>query len=168
MIQLMRLPLINNNDVITCQLSSTVCTVTTVTSNSITMIVGTNTSAGVTISANQTTICDGAATNVTFTATPSGGGSAPSYQWNINGNDQGVNNAVFTINTLNNGDMVQSIMTSNSICTTNPIANSNIITMSVGSNTPPSVSIVDSPSASCPGSLTRFTATAINAGNNPV
>lgn len=50
---------------------------------------------------------------VTFTATPTFGGTSPSYQWKINGNNVGTNSPTYSTNTLNNGDIVTCVMTSN-------------------------------------------------------
>jgi lysyl endopeptidase len=51
--------------------------------------------------------------NVTFTATPTFGGTTPSYQWKVNGNNVGTNSATYTTSTLSNGDVVTCVMTSN-------------------------------------------------------
>ncbi|MBS1613957.1 MAG: T9SS type A sorting domain-containing protein, partial [Bacteroidetes bacterium] len=55
-------------------------------------------------------------TNVVFTATPTFGGTAPTYVWKVNGNVQGTNSAVFSSNALSNGDIVTVEMTSNETC----------------------------------------------------
>lgn len=88
--------------------------------------------AGVSISANPgTTVCAG--TSVTFTANPVNGGTAPTYQWQINGvNVAGATSPVFTTSSLVNNNQVRVIMTSNaSPCLTGSPATSNTITMTV-------------------------------------
>lgn len=89
-------------------------------------------SVSVTISATPgTVVCAG--TPVTFTATPVNGGTAPAYQWQINGvNVPGATAAVFTPSSLTNANQVRVIMTSNaSPCLTGSPATSNTVTMTV-------------------------------------
>lgn len=74
-------------------------------------------------------ICDG--TSVTFTATPSNGGSSPVYQWKVNGNNVGTNSTTYTTSSLNNGDVVTCEMTGNAPCVTSGTVASNQITMTV-------------------------------------
>jgi hypothetical protein len=71
------------------------------------------------------TICAG--TSVTFTATPTNGGTIPSYQWKLNGNNVGTDQATYTTSTLANGDVVTVVLTSNSPCATGNPATSNPI-----------------------------------------
>ena len=62
-----------------------------------------------------TSICSGG--SVTFTATPTNGGSTPTYQWMINGvNVAGQTASTFTTSTLANGNAVSVMMTSNDPC----------------------------------------------------
>ena len=74
-------------------------------------------------------ICDG--TSVTFTATPSNGGSSPVYQWKVNGNNVGTNSTTYTTSSLNNGDVVTCEMTGNAPCISSGAVASNEITMTV-------------------------------------
>ncbi|GAC1305869.1 MAG: hypothetical protein NVSMB24_15430 [Mucilaginibacter sp.] len=83
----------------------------------------------VSISVAQNNICAG--TPVTFAATPTNGGVAPGYQWLVNGNNAGTNNAIFTSSTFKNGDVVSCTMTSNAGCASPAIITSNSITMNV-------------------------------------
>ncbi|QOW10578.1 T9SS type A sorting domain-containing protein [Kaistella flava (ex Peng et al. 2021)] len=93
-----------------------------------------NLPASVSIAANTaTTICLG--TSVTFTATHTNGGLAPTYQWKVNGADvPGATSSTYTTTTLADGAKVTVVMTSNaSPCSTGSPATSNVITMTVGS-----------------------------------
>jgi hypothetical protein len=74
------------------------------------------------------TICAG--TNVTFTATPTNGGT-PSYQWKLNGNNVGTNSNTYQNAGLLNGDVVTVVMTSSLACANPTTATSNAITMIV-------------------------------------
>jgi hypothetical protein len=74
-------------------------------------------------------ICAG--TSVTFTATPTNGGT-PTYQWKLNGNNVGTGSTTYTSTSLANGDVVSVVMTSTYACTTgSPIVTSNSITTTV-------------------------------------
>lgn len=56
-------------------------------------------------------------TAVTFTAVPFDGGTAPTYQWQLNGGNVGGNSPIFTTNgTFSMGDVVTVIMVSNAVC----------------------------------------------------
>lgn len=89
--------------------------------------------ASVTISTPNTTICSG--TSVTFTATPTNGGTAPTYQWKVNGNNVGTGGNTYTTTTLANSDAVTCELTSNSGCVTSPVVLSNSIAMTVDAPT---------------------------------
>jgi len=159
----------NNNDQVTCILTSNgLCTTTpTVTSNTITILVTpTTVQPSVSISTAGTTICPGA--NVTFTAVPVNGGSTPSYQWRVNGINAGTNSNTFTTNTLTNGSTVDVVLTSSLSCALPATATSNSIIITVGNNVTPSVTIAASSNTICPGANATFTATATNGGTAPV
>ncbi|MGD0710789.1 MAG: C1 family peptidase, partial [Bacteroidales bacterium] len=72
--------------------------------------------------------------SVVFTATPTNGGTSPSYQWKVNGSGAGTNSPTFSYAPVNN-DAVKCILTSNAACPTGNPATSNTIIMTV--NNPP-------------------------------
>jgi uncharacterized protein YjdB len=82
----------------------------------------------VTIAASATTICN--TTSVTFTATPTNGGT-PTYQWQKNGSNVGTNAATYVDATLANGDVITCNMTSTATCYSVQVVTSNSITMTV-------------------------------------
>lgn len=79
--------------------------------------------------------------SLTFTATPVNGGSAPTYQWQVNGVDiNGATNATYTTSTLTNGQAVTCIVASNLQGATNNPATSNAITIVVNTPAAPTIS----------------------------
>lgn len=131
-------------------------------SNSITMTVGAGGVPSVTISASAIDICAG--TSVTFTANPTNGGSNPSYQWKLNGNNVGGNSATYQTSSLANADTVRVVMTSSMGCVASPTATSNYISMDVSPSVTPSVTITPSATTICTGTQVKFTATPTNGG----
>jgi hypothetical protein len=156
-----------NGDVVTCQFTSTspCAGTTTVGSNSVTMTVNPSVAPAVSINASSTNICVGA--SVTFTATPVNGGSAPAYQWKVNGINAGTNLATFTTTTLANNDVVSVVMTSNATCAVPSTATSNSVTITVGSNATPTISISTASTSVCAGANVTFNASITNGGSNP-
>ena len=151
-----------NNDVVSCVMTSATPCLTGLpaTSNSITMVVNPLIPASVSISATQTTVCAG--TSVTFTATPTNGGTSPSYQWKINGSNTGTNSPTLTSSSLGDGNVITCVMTSNaSPCLTGSPATSNAITMDVNPM-PTAVSITPGSSAVCTNAIITLTATGGN------
>ena len=138
------------------------------TSSSAALTVTASTTPSVSIAANPgTSICAG--TSVTFTATPTNGGTSPSYQWKKNGGSVGSNSSTYIDSSWTNGDTIQVVMTpSTDACPSSPTANSNTLTMTVGSTTTPSVSISANPGTTiCSGTSVTFTATPTNGGASP-
>jgi hypothetical protein len=156
---------LNDGDVVTVIMTSDLACASTpkATSNKVTMT-STSVDPSVSIAASTTTICDGS--SVTFTATPTNGGTNPSYQWQVNGVDKGTDSDKFTTTTLNDGDVVTVIMTSDLACSSTPKATSNKVTMT-STSVDPSVSIAASTTTICNGTSVTFTATPTNGGANP-
>ena len=95
-------------------------------------VIATSSPASVSVSASANPVNMG--TNVTFTATPTNGGTAPTYQWYVNDIAvSGATNPVYSYVPAVN-DVVKCVMTSNSAClsSTNPVSASvamNVITI---------------------------------------
>jgi len=153
---------VNNDQVYVVMTSSLGCTTgNPATSATTTMIVNPSLPVSVTASPDQNNICLG--TSVTFTATPTNGGT-PSYQWYLNGITTGLNQNTYTF-TPANGDQVYVVMTSNlSGCLIGNPATSATTTMIVNNN-PVSVTIAPNTNPVCQGSNITFTATPVNGGN---
>jgi hypothetical protein len=124
---------LTNGSTVYCIMTSSDGTVSNnpATSNTIAVTVTAPVSPGITISGDNT-ICSGIST--TFSAAASNGGSAPSYQWQVNGANVGTNSSTYTSSSLTNGSTVSCILTSSSTCVTTSSANSNTLTMTVTSS----------------------------------
>ncbi len=156
-----------NGDYITCELTSNATCITgnPATSNTILMSVSSTLPVSVSVGASDNPVCAG--TTVTFTATPTNGGTSPSYQWKVNGNSvSGATNATYAY-VPSNGDQVTCVLTSSLGCVTGNPASSNAITMTVTSTLPVSVSIGASANPVCAGTSVTFTATPTNGGTSP-
>lgn len=133
-------------------------------SNVITVTVSPIVAPGVTIAASQTTICTGS--GVTFTATPVNGGSAPVFQWLLNGSNTGTNSPVYTSSSLNNNDQIKVIMTGSVPCINPVTATSNIITITVGNAVAPAITLSGNTSVTS-GQATLISSSISNGGTAP-
>jgi Zn-dependent metalloprotease len=122
-----------NGDIISCVMISDAACVSgsPATSNSISMSVTSNLTASVNITAYPgNSVCSG--TSMTFTATPVNGGTAPVYQWELNGASiSGETNSTYTSEVPTDGDIITCVMTSDATCATGSPATSNSITITV-------------------------------------
>jgi uncharacterized protein (TIGR02145 family) len=156
-----------NGDVVTCQLTSSIASCISnsqATSNSIAMTVTPLLPVSVAVSPSQNQVCAG--TPVTFLATPTNGGTNPSFQWKVNSFTVGVNNSAYSYIPVP-GDLVSCILTSSETCTSGNPAVSNPVTVVVNQNLPVSVSISASSNPFCIGQPVTFTATPNNGGITP-
>lgn len=139
------------------------------TSTPITIVFGSVTPA-VTIAqtAGSTPLCAGKP--ATFTATPTGGGTAPTYTWFVNGNGvPGVTGNQFTTSSLQNGDTIRVLITSNSPCANPTTALSNGLGVIVAPTDTPTLSVVLTAGSNpgCKDSLLSWTATVTKLGSLP-
>src|SRR5687767_15560345 len=80
-------------------------------------------------------------TELTFTATPTNGGTTPTYQWKVNGvNIAGATSTTYKSTTLNREGTVSVVRNSNAPCISAPTARNEVVITTATSVTP-SVSI---------------------------
>jgi Ig-like domain CHU_C associated/Secretion system C-terminal sorting domain len=157
---------LTNGMIVTCELTSnaTCASPLIATSNALTMTVNAIAQPAISIVASQTSICLGA--NITFTASPTNGGTSPAFQWKLNGINVGTNSTTFSSNTLANNDMISCVLASNATCISTQTATSNVVTMNTTSSVP-AVTISANQTTVCSGSLAQFTANPVNGGTAP-
>jgi PKD repeat protein len=83
----------------------------------------------VSITGNFLTACAG--DQITFTASASNGGNNTVYQWQVNGINTGTNNPALQISSLNNGDNISCILTTNISCPSTPRDTSNVLQVNI-------------------------------------
>lgn len=104
-----------------------------------------------------------------FTATPQTGGTAPQYQWTVNGTPiVGATGGTFSTATLNNNDLVRVIMTSNSACASPKTVTSDSIKV-IHQKITADITIAQTTgnNPNCEGKPVIFSANTTNAGKNP-
>jgi len=156
-----------NGDVIACTLTAFDCKGIPFTSrDSVIISLSSSVKPSISISTNSSSVCKGS--NVMFTATSQDGGSNPSYQWKINGVNAGTNSDTFFTSSLNNGDVVNCVLTADPSysCAIPKTASSYGISMTVSDAIEPSVSISASANNICPGTQVTFDASVQNAGSS--
>ena len=162
---------LTNGQIVTCVMTSNAncASPATATSNAITMVVNSNVAPTVSIAETTGTNPSCAGSSVTFTATPTNGGTSPTYQWKVNGVNVATG-VTYTTTTLTTGQIVTCVMTSNSPCVSTSTATSNAITMTVTATVTPSVAIAQTAGTNpeCAGASATFTATATNGGATPI
>lgn len=160
---------LTNNDDVSCTIvANNFCQTSAIAnSNNIQMTIDISLTPSISLLADNNNVCTG--TNIAFTAVATNGGTAPSYNFMINGNS--VQNSIsntYSSSSLNNNDMVTCTLTANNVCQTSATAMSNNINMSFIAYLTPSVSIGSNSGLNvCSGSTVVFTATPVNGGANP-
>ena len=130
-----------NGDIVYCTVSATSGCGSTITSTDSDALVVNPSTIIPSVVIDQTLgtnpFCWGAPT--TFTATSANGGTSPVYEWMVNGVNTGINSATFSPATVNDGDVISCVLTSNAACVSSLTATSSDITMMIS----PSYSIND-------------------------
>ncbi len=104
---------------------------------------------------------------LTITAMYTLGGTAPTFNWYINGNLEVGNTSSQTFTNIAAGDIVTVEMTSSSSCATPAMATSNSATVQIINAQPVSISISTPSTQVCSGSNVVLTATSSTAGGAP-
>ncbi len=125
----------------------------------------TTTNAVVAVASNDAdnVICAGQ--SVTFTATPTNGGTAPTYDWCVNGVSTGVTTVTYTTSTLAAGSVVTCVMTSNLPGVVGSPYTSPAITITYSAA--PAISIAAASTTICAGTTGTLTATITSGGTSP-
>ncbi len=147
----------------------TTCTTSALSNNSSAIVVNTRATVtpSITIAASPSgAVCAG--TSVTFTATPTNGGTTPVYQWKKGGTTiTGATNSTYTYSPAN-GDIITCVLTSSTQCPSPATATSNSITLTVNAAVTPAITLSASPSgAVCAGTAVTYSATPTNGGSTP-
>ena len=157
----------SNGDNIKCVLTSnaTCATPAVVNSNVLNMVVYSSQPAGVSITDTPyMNVCVG--TTVLYTATPTNGGTSPTYQWKKNGVNVGTNSTTYSYIPAY-GDSVRCVMTSNATCASVTTASSNMLVMALDTFVTPVVSITaNGGNTVCAGTNVMLTATPVAGGGS--
>lgn len=156
-----------NGDKVMCIITTNVaCAAKPVdTSNVIVLKVSDAVTPSLSIAASATNICAGV--NVVFTATATNGGATPAYQWLLNSNNVGANNAVYSSSLLQNGDVVNCVLTGSAACSTKLADTANTIAVNVTQPSTPAITVNNTADSVCAGTDISFSATAVDAGASP-
>lgn len=154
-------PLTMNGYTYRCVLSSTGCG--SVTSASGILTVGLSNST-ITITNTSSVSCTGV--SITFNSSVTNAGTAPIYQWQVNGLNVGTNSPTYTSTTLVNGDVVRCLLTPTGGGCTGSVT-SNSITMSLIPSVAPTITVSTTNTTVCAGTSVIFVANYTNGGTTP-
>lgn len=158
---------LKNNDTIVCVLTQSNATCYVAVTDTVIMNVNNTVTPFISITADALSVCEN--TKVTITANAQNTGTAPVYNWKVNGSSIGVSSTVYSTPSLHTGDNVICELTSNALCASPSAVVSNKLSIIIKPILNPSITIAANPALPvCPGTKVDFTATVTNAGNNPV
>ena len=145
------------------------CGLDSVVSNKITITRSAVVTPSVVIGVTAGTIPGCAGQSITFTATPTNGGTAPTYKWYVGSTLQpGVTGNTYTTTTLPCNSTVYAQLTSNSACASSVTANSNTISYTCGTQAVSvAISVTGGSNPTCAGKPVTFMATPVNGGTSP-
>jgi uncharacterized protein (TIGR02145 family) len=156
-----------NNDVITCTLSSNMpCkTGSPAISSPVSITVRPLLTVGITISTSTPSVCSGSRAD--FSATPVNGGSFPAFQWFVNGtNVSGATAGTYNY-TPQTGDQVTCRLNSSETCVLeNPVLSAPL-SVTVNPLMPVSLTVTPSANGICHGTAVQYNATPVNGGTMP-
>lgn len=118
------------------------------------------------IDADKTSACEGE--NIIINAIGQNEGTAPVYNWFIDGELQAEKTSQFSSSRLEEGSNIYCEMISNARCLSDTIAVSDTLSFKIDPIKSPAVSITSSGSEICSKDTIVFTALPENGGNNPV
>ena len=113
------------------------------TSNTTTLSVTTSATPTINISESQNNVCSG--TSINYTSNITNGGTAPAYQWRVNGTPVSDATSPTYSYTPDNGDVVTCVLTSNAPCASPTTVTSNSITMAIIPTVTPLVNVTAVP-----------------------
>lgn len=104
-----------------------------------------------------------------FTASPTTGGTNPTYQWTVNGTSvSGATGVNFLTSTLQNNDLVRVIMTSNSACASpKTVISDSVVVKHEKITADITIALTSGKNPACEGKPVIFSANTVNAGKNP-
>ncbi len=155
---------LNNGDLVRAQITSNnACAIPdTGSSNTLTVVHGTITpAASIALINGNNPGCPNQV--LTFKATPTNGGSNPTYQWYVNGVAAGNNSDQFS-GTFNNGDVIKATLHSSASCASPDTGVSNPITVVINYDTQTVTIYTTANLPVCAGHWVNFVATTLNIG----
>jgi hypothetical protein len=103
----------------------------------------------------------------TFVVITTNAGTAPSYQWKVNGANAGTNNNFYITSSLTNNAMVSCTLTSSLTCASPSSVTSAPVTIAVSATVTPAVFVSAAENTICQGVADTFIATGTNLGSSP-